>query len=196
VAIIAVVTALLATPGIGRADQGQGGGANHVVLATSTADGSLVSRSGVQVASVGSSTVTSDNIARAGSSDCTGCQAIALAFQAIFITRDASTVIPGNAAVATNANCVGCASFAFAYQYVLSTPGPGYLSEAGRQRVDQIRRQAAQDAASGLPFDQLDADLRELADQFKAVIDQELQRAGLPADGSSDARVNVAPANA
>ena len=59
-------------------------------------------RSGLQVAPVGSDTVTSSNLALATSHDCSGCRTIAVALQAVFVIRDASTVSPTNAAVATN----------------------------------------------------------------------------------------------
>src|SRR3954453_12456978 len=97
-------------------------GANNVVLATATADGSSMTHSAVQAAPAGSPTVTSSNIAEATSRDCNGCQAAAAALQAMFITGDAETVTPANVATASNSNCISCNSFAFAYQYVVTAP--------------------------------------------------------------------------
>jgi hypothetical protein len=148
----------------------------------------------VQIASAGSPTVTSDNIADATSRDCTGCRAAAAAFQAIFITRDADTITPGNVAAAVNSNCTSCDSFAFAYQYVLTTPGPVYLSGAARQQIAQIRQQVAAAVGSGLPDDQLDAHLQSLAEQFKSVIDSNLEQAGIPAQGAVNEHTDTAPA--
>jgi hypothetical protein len=188
--VILVVAALVAFP----AAADTSGGANHVVIASATADGSSMSNSGVQTSSVGSPTVTSDNIARAQSQNCTGCRADAAALQAVFITRNANTVTPGNAAVAVNSNCTHCDSFAFAFQYVVTTTGPVYLSGGAQQQIAQIRAQVGDTIGSGLPDDQLDVRLRDLATQFKGVIDQGLQEAGAPANGTVNERVDVAPA--
>jgi hypothetical protein len=188
---LAVVFAGLATL---PATADTSGGANHVVLASVTVDGASALRSGVQVASAGSPTVASANIARAQSQSCTGCRAAAAAFQAVFVTHNADTVAPQNAAVAVNSNCTSCDSFAFAYQYVLTTPGPVYLSGTAQQQIAGIRQQVADATASGLPDDQLDIRLHDLAGQFKAVIDDGLRQAGVPADGAANERAEIAPA--
>lgn len=170
------------------------GGANQVVLAQATAGALTATRSGVQVAPAGSPTVTSSNIAEATGTDCTGCRAAAAALQAIFIIRDADTITPSNAAVAVNSNCTRCDTFAFAYQYVLTTQGPVYLSAAAHQQIAQIREQVAEAVASNLPDDQLDAQLQSLAGEFKAVIDANLQQAGVAAQGTVNERTDAAPA--
>jgi hypothetical protein len=190
-----VVAVLYGAAASGPAGAEPSGGPNHVVLASATADASPVTNSGLQVASVGSPTVTSDNIAQATSTNCTGCRAAAAAFQAVFITRDAHTITPGNVAAAANANCTNCDSFAFAYQYVLTTPGPVYLSADARQQISLIRQQvSAAINTPGLSDDQLETQLRDLASQFKSVIDSDLQQAGNPAQGTVDERADIAPA--
>jgi hypothetical protein len=185
-----VATAVSLGVGVFPAVASTSGGADNVVIATATSNGSYMSNSQLQVSSVGSPTVTSDNIARAESDNCTGCRAAAAAIQAVFVTRDASTVTPGNS---VNSNCTGCDSFAFAYQYVLSTSGSVYLSAAAQQQIAQLRRQIADTVASGLPDDQIDARLQSLAGQFKAIIDQDLQQAGVSAQGAVDERADAAP---
>jgi putative peptide zinc metalloprotease protein len=152
----------------------QEGGANNVVVATGTADGSFLSRSGVQVAPVGSDVVTSTNLALANSFACTGCRTVAVAFQAVLIARNASTIAPTNAAVVTNDGCNSCATFAYAYQYVLTTEGPVHLTLAGQSGVFAVRMEAAALAASDLDFDELSARLDVLAARFKAIVDNEL----------------------
>jgi hypothetical protein len=170
------------------------GGANHVVTALATAADPTVTNSGVQISSVGAPSVTSANIARASSEDCTGCRAAAAAFQAVFITGQASTIRPENVAVATNVNCNHCDSFAFAYQYVLTTTGPVYLNGDARQQIAQLRQQLASETASGLPDEQINTDLWKLAYQFKAIIDRGVQQAGIGAQGTANERVDSAPA--
>lgn len=167
------------------------GGANNVVLAQATA-GHSSTKAGLQVASVGALTVTSDNVARATSANCTGCRAAAAAIQAVFVTRNASTVTPGNFAVAANSNCTGCDSFAFAYQYVLSTLGPVHLSLAAQQQIAQVRERVRASVASGLPDGELDSRLQALGDEFKAIIDQYLHQAGVSARGAVAERVHTA----
>lgn len=168
------------------------GGANNIVLAQATAGHSSSTNAGMQVASVGALTVTSDNVARATSENCTGCRAAAAALQAVFVTRNASTVTPGNFAVAANSNCTGCDSFAFAYQYVLSTPGTVHLSPAAQQQIAQLRQRVRATVASGLPDGELDSHLQTLGDEFKAIIDQYLHQADVSARGAVAERIHTA----
>jgi putative peptide zinc metalloprotease protein len=150
------------------------GGANQVVLATTTADGASTDRSGLQFALVGGPTVGSENLAEATSVNCTGCTTIAVAFQAVVATGNPSVVIPHNAAVAENGGCTSCSTYAYAYQYVLTTSGSAYLSAAGTTQVAKLRADVADLAASGLSFDQLTARLDGLAAEFRSVVDTNL----------------------
>jgi hypothetical protein len=170
-------TFLIGTPLSAAAE---GGGANHVVLATTTADGSSLERSGLQVGHAGGPTVASSNIAAALSYACTGCNSVAVAFQAVLVTGDPNTVVPANAAVATNVACTSCTAYAFAYQYVLSTDGPVPLRE-------EIRGLAESD----LPPDVLTQQLDAVAADFKATIDEELIAAGKPVDGVEKRQVEA-----
>lgn len=175
------------------------GGPNNVVLATATADGSSLTNSGVQVAPAFSPTVNSSNIAEASSRDCTGCHAAAAALQVIFVTPHATTFTPTDLAAATNSYCTSCFSFAYAYQYVVDVAGPVYLSDAAQQRIAQIRQEVAATVASAVPndltgADQLRQQLDNLAAQFKSVIDENLQQAGIGAQGTVDEHVDAAPA--
>ena len=98
-ALTATVTVCLAAPAAA-------GGPNHVVTASPTADGQKIHRAGVQVATTGADTVDSTNLARATPHDCTGCEGIAVAFQAVIATGHPSDVSPGlwNEIVAVLAN--------------------------------------------------------------------------------------------
>ena len=156
----------------------QEGGANNVVVATNMAEESFIARSGVQVAPVGSDSVTSTNLALANSLNCTGCRTVAVAFQAVLVTRNANTITPTNAAVATNDGCNSCATFAYAYQYVLTTERSAHLTLAGQSGVLAVRTEAAALATSNLDFPELAAQLDVLAARFKAIIDSELVTTG------------------
>src|SRR5919108_5685092 len=123
--LLVAVSALLVSAPLAA---GEGaGGANHVVLATATADGHANERSGIQVAHAGGPTVTSTNLAAAISYSCTGCRTVALAMQAGVMTGEPNVASPVNFAVATNLSCTSCTAAAFAYQYALDTNGPVHL---------------------------------------------------------------------
>jgi putative peptide zinc metalloprotease protein len=184
-------TFLIGTPLSAAAE---GGGANHVVLATTTADGSSLERSGLQVGHAGGPTVASSNIAAALSYACTGCNSVAVAFQAVLVTGDPNTVVPANAAVATNVACTSCTAYAFAYQYVLSTDGPVHLSLDGQQKIGTLREEIRGLAESDLPPDVLTQQLDAVAADFKATIDEELIAAGKPVDGVEKRQVEATPA--
>lgn len=191
--VLAVCAALgVATP---LAAGAEGGGANNVVLASATADGSSVARSALQVSQIGGPTVASSNIAAARSYACTGCQTVAIAFQAVLVSGDPDTVVPANAAAATNDGCNSCSSYAFAYQYVLSTGRAVYLSPTAQATMAQLRARAAELAASGLPPDTLTEELDALAATFKATIDSQLIAAGRLVNGTVTVRVESAPAS-
>jgi putative peptide zinc metalloprotease protein len=160
------------------------GGPDHVVKAAPKHDGQRVHRADVQVSSTGADTLDSTNLALANPHDCTGCEGIAVAFQAVIATGNPSTMTPRNVAAAVNSNCTGCGAFAFAYQYVVTTDGPAHLSDDARARIADIRAQADDAVDAGLPYDQLDARLKDLATQFKAAVDDGLQSTGEhPHDG-------------
>jgi hypothetical protein len=168
---------LAGMPGLVMADDDDdGGGPNHFVKVDNHADATRETRGGVQVASTGAKRVTSTNLAVARAHDCSGCQALAAAYQAVFVKREPSELSPRNLAIAVNENCTGCGSFAFAYQYVLDTNGPAHLTKEGRDQIDAIRAEARQDLEAGLPYDVLDAELRDLAARFRTVIDTEMRR--------------------
>ena len=171
------------------------GGPNNVVLASPTVDGAQVHRSGVKVGSTGADSVTSSNLASATPHDCTGCEGIAVAFQAIIVTGNPSNFAPTNAAVAVNSNCTSCGAFAFAYQYTVQADRGTRLSRDGRTKIAAIRREAAADINAGLPFGELDAKLQALSLKFRDAVDNDLERSGAdPHDGVLDADTDEAPA--
>lgn len=194
-AILAASAALLAAAAPAASADAQGGGANNVVVATNSTDGTSVARSSLQTALLGGDTLMSSNIADAESHDCTGCRSVAVAVQAVFNSGGASTFEPANVATAVNANCLSCETFAYAFQYVVTPPGPVRLSRAGRRELTALRSEIADTAASGLPLDQLNAQLDVLTAEFKADIDHELRAAGYPAGGDVKKQLDIAPAN-
>jgi hypothetical protein len=194
-AVLAATTALI---GLG-AFPAVAGGPNNFVYANSTVDdagaATIVTRSSMIAGSTGTDDVTSANVARAVAHDCSGCQAIAVAFQAVLVTSDADTVAPRNLAVATNESCTGCASFAFAFQYVVSTGGRAHISPAGYQGIADLRREVADDLNTDLTPEELNARLTDVGQRFKALVDQEIVRTGgHPHDGRLRKQEDETPA--
>jgi hypothetical protein len=168
----------------------QGGGANNVVLAQQSTDGSVLARASTQITQVGGPTVTSSNIAVATATGCTtGCDATAVAVQVVFVTGSPQYFAPANVPTAVNSDCTGCGSFAYAWQYVVQTSGPVVLTPAAQQQVAVLRQEISAAAASIVPASidddlALQAKLDGLTGQLKTLIDTQTQLAGVQASGA------------
>jgi hypothetical protein len=184
--LIASAVLVLGMPGSASA-----GGADHVVQVSAGAGNSTVIRADAQWAPFGGPSATSANIASATSSDCTGCRAVAVAFQAVVLTGDPNVVTPSNAAVAVNSACTGCDTFAFAYQDIVMTPAPASLSPAGVAALQSVEQRADAVAHSGEPDAQMESDLKALATEFRADFESNLVLHG-PATTSDQVDVQTA----
>jgi putative peptide zinc metalloprotease protein len=145
------------------------GGPQHLVDASPTVDGTAIHRADIQVVRVGGDTIDAANVAQANPHDCTGCEGIAVAFQAVIYKGSPSTITPENLALAVNSNCTRCGAFAFAYQYAVNSDEK--LSPDARAELRAIEDEAQQAADAGLPYPDLDAKLHDLAQRFKATVD-------------------------
>jgi hypothetical protein len=197
--LIAVLTVAIALLGLG-ALPAVAGGPNNIVFSDATADAAgaatFDTHSSMVAMPTGTDEVTSANVARAVSHDCTGCQ-VAIAFQAVLMTGNPRTVAPRNIAYATNVRCTGCAAFAFAFQYVVSTGGPARLSPAGMQGIQALRDEVANDLATDLTPVDLDARLTDVGQRFQALVDREIVRTGgRPHDGEMREQVDRTPEGA
>ena len=186
---------------VGAAPVAVAGGPNNVVASDATADATgaatFVARQSLVVQSTGTDALTSANVARATSHDCTGCQAIAVAFQAVLATGRPHVVAPRNLAVAENISCNTCASLAFAFQYVVTTDGPERLSPQGMQTLAALRQEVADDLATDLTPAELNARLDDVGNRFKALVDAEIAKAGgTPSDGEMHEQHDETPAGA
>ena len=94
VAVLTLTTALL---GLG-ALPAVAGGPDNIVASDATVDATgaatFDTHSSMIVGSTGTDEVTLTNVARAVAHDCTGCQAIAVAFQAVPMTGNPHTATP------------------------------------------------------------------------------------------------------
>jgi hypothetical protein len=192
IAVLTLTVALLA----GAAFPALAGGPDNVVVTIATPDRPTVIRSSLAADRTGADEVTSANIARAESRDCTGCRSVAVALQAVLMTGEPSSVTPTNAAIALNTHCTRCETFAFAYQYAVSARGVERLSAAGNRAIADLRREAAALARSDLPFPELDARLQDVGARLKATVDAEIARAGsAPRGGQVRERTDMTPAS-
>jgi hypothetical protein len=191
--LLTLLSALIIAGGVATSARSdttpQGGGANQVVLAQTTADDPSLVRSGLQVSQVGGPTVTSANIATALATDCVGCHSTAVAVQVVFVTGSPQYFTPANAASAVNGGCTACGSFAYAWQYVVQTSGPVLLTPFARQQLATLRQEIANTASAIVPDSlahalDLQAKLDELAGQVKSLIDTQTELAGVGATGA------------
>ena len=192
--VLTLVTALL---GLG-ALQAVAGGPNNVVNSDATVDlagaPTDVTNSSIVVQSTGTNEVTSTNVARAHAHDCTGCQAVAVAFQAVFLTGHPHVVTPTNLAEAVNDNCTGCAAVAWAFQYAVTTDGPTHLSPAGYQAIAAVRQEVADTLAADLTIDQFEARMNAAQAEFERIVTEDIVRSGgHPHDGEMHVDEDATP---
>ena len=154
---------------LGLAAPAVAGGPQHRVEASPTVDGTAIHRADVQAVRIGGDTIDPGNAAVAAPHDCTGCEGIAVAFQAVVYKGSPSTIAPENVALAVNSNCTRCGAFAFAYQYAVRSDQK--LSDDARSEIAGIEDEARQAVDAGLSYPDLDARLHDLADRFKAAVD-------------------------
>jgi putative peptide zinc metalloprotease protein len=132
------------------------------------------------------------NLAYAYSHDCaSGCESIAVAYQVVLVNNNSSSQAPQNAAVAINDNCSGCATFGYADQYAVDVPPGTHLSPRARSQLGQIAQQANQDIRAGMPFSELDSDLKSLAGQLQQDVDNDLAQQNVPAHHPHDSQTTT-----
>lgn len=176
---LAVAACLVVAPGFAAAPAGAAdeGGAKQAVFAFNEADGTKLARSGTQVTSTGSHTAAPENLAVAKAS-CTDCRTVAVAVQAVLITRPSNVITPKNVAAALNSDCQGCHTMAAAYQCVVTTTGPVTIGADGQQKIADLRSEIAAVAASDSDFPEIEAQLDGLVAELWDVIDGALAAAG------------------
>ncbi len=113
--------------------------------------------------------VTNANEAYALAS-CTGCQAVAVAFQVVVIVGDAHVVVPKNVAAAINYNCVQCVTQALATQLVVTLSGP--LSAQSSADLDALWAEISKFAATikDVPLSQLQGRINDYERQILAIL--------------------------
>jgi hypothetical protein len=180
IATLTTALALFLAAGAQAADDG---GPNNVVWSKTTGVNAVDQGSSVALGTFDGDHLTSTNVARAESTDCTDCRTTAVALQAVFVTSKPSNAEPVNAAIAINQGCTRCTTYAFAYQYVVSTDGSAKLTGRARKQLRRLRAEVDGIAHSDMEPAAMDARLNDLAAQFKAGIDADLKRQHEPHHG-------------
>jgi hypothetical protein len=200
--LIVLGAVLAALGGAGSAapvDIPQGGGANNIVMVSTTGQNMTLTRASTQISQVAGETVGSTNIASASAANCTGCHSTAVAVQTVFVVGSPQFYTPGNAAVAANAGCSFCVSFAYAWQYLPQVSGPVHLTPLGQMRIQDLRDRI--DAAASTPVNSfaeasaLCLQLDGLTSELKSVIEGELVASGVLATGTPNEHVDVSDAD-
>jgi hypothetical protein len=163
------------------------GGADNVVLATNTVDGSTVARDRAQIAYDPGDTVANENVASARGTDCTGCRTVAVAMQIVVVESSPSDFEPHNAAAATNGGCDQCTTYAFAFQHVIQPGHVVYLSADGQQRLAELRREVDAIAASPASYDEMKLQLEDVFGRMVQTVVDDLHAAGAPQTADEDA---------
>jgi len=195
VAIVMMATASVPLAALGSDEEPAPPGDDNIVVAVNLDDGTTTLEFGLSLRRVADGVVDETNLAAALAS-CTDCTTVALAFQAVLVTRDADVVVPQNIALAYNDQCTGCFTYASATQLVFGFSGPVRITAAGRHRLNDLRQELEdlQDSAAGLTPAQLVAVVDALETEFFAILSEETVEVGRRAVPASSAPSGDGPA--
>lgn len=171
---IALLVAMLALPAASSAM-----GADNVVTAVNTRDGSEVYRARLQIQRVHGDVVDNGNAAVAVSS-CDGCETTSIAMQTLLVSGEPRVFTPENLALAMNVNCTGCETLASAYQNVVQTDGQVHFTAEGNQEIAGIRQDLQGLRHENLSIYETQQRVDELNTQLQSVTQDELVSAGPP----------------
>src|SRR5919202_1986497 len=130
-------------------------GADNIVIATNTRDGSSVFRVSLKIIRVNGDTVDT-------------------ALEAVLVNGEPRVFTPTNLAIAINVGCDNCETLASAYQDVLQTGGPVHFTATGNRLLADIRGELQRMRHSDLSVWELQARAQELANTLAYVLDTQL----------------------
>jgi putative peptide zinc metalloprotease protein len=151
--------------------------ADDAAVAVNLRDGAEIIRFSFHIRQTLSEVVDDSNAAVAYAS-CEDCRTIALSIQVILVLSDPDTVTPENLALAINEGCISCETLASAYQFVLGTGGHVRFTDEGRRRLAALRRELLELISSGLPIAELQAQIDELMDELRDILENDLVPVG------------------
>jgi putative peptide zinc metalloprotease protein len=188
----AVLATFFVAAGFASATPPTAAAQDSTAVAVNLKDGAEVLKFAFKVVRVNRDVVDQTNAAVAYAS-CEACRTIAVAFQIVLVMSDPEIVTPENIALALNFECESCETLASAYQFVFSVP-PGFRfsSDASRE-IAEIRQALRELIRSGLPIEEIQAEIDALADQLRDVIRSEIDRfeaEGAPPGDDEDEEVD------
>jgi putative peptide zinc metalloprotease protein len=173
------------------------GEGDNQALAVNTTDDTVVYDLAFALVWADEDQVLNTNEAFAAAS-CTGCAAVAVAFQVVMIIGDADVVVPQNLAVAANYNCVECLTYALASQLVVTLSEP-----LGEDSMAALRDLWAEIAAyaqniTEIPLSELQSALEGYQQEILAIIEQDpaavpTATLGTGDDSTTDPGVTASP---
>ncbi|GAA2733980.1 hypothetical protein GCM10009867_13080 [Pedococcus aerophilus] len=148
------------------------GEGDNQAMAVNTTDGSSLYDVAFALVWADGDTVANANEAYALAS-CTGCQAVAVAFQVVVIVGDAQVIVPENVAAAVNYNCVQCVTQALATQLVVTLSGP--LNAQSTAALDALWAEISAFGATiqDVPLSELQGRLSAYEQQILAILRQD-----------------------
>jgi hypothetical protein len=194
-ALLVLGSMVAATCWVAAPASAQSTGNDNTAVVTNTKDDSSVFKFAFKVTRAAGDTVDAGNAAAAVSS-CNSCETVAVAIQVVLVSGTPDTYTPTNVAIAYNQDCSECTTLADAFQFVFGTgPRPAHLTPEGNRRLAEIRQEYEQLRHSGLPVDQLQARIEELAQEVYDVFRTDLVSAGPPqaSPGSETTMTGVTP---
>ncbi len=161
---------------------------DNIAIAVNTEDGTIVFEVAFSVRRVNNGVVDNTNIAAALAS-CTDCTTVAIAFQAVLVTRDPDILIPQNLALAFNDHCTGCVTYASATQLVFGYSGQVRITGDGRQRLHALRDRLLdlQERAADLTLSELIAEVDAAEREMLAIFTDEIVELGPTPEVADDA---------
>ena len=178
---LTILAALAATVCVAAAEPASApAGADNIVIATNTRDGSSVFRVSLKIIRVTGDTVDTGNAAVAVGADCSGCQTVAIALEGVLVFGEPQVFTPTNLAIAINIGCDNCETLASAYQDVLQTGGPVHFTATGNRLLADIRGELQRLRHRDLSVWELQARAEELAHALAYVLDTQIVPSGKP----------------
>ena len=158
--------------------------ADNAAIAVNTKDGSSVFKFAFKIKHVVGDVVDETNSAVSYAS-CNSCTTMSIAIEIVLVEGSPSVFTPTNQAIAINYQCNLCNTFASAYQYTIQSQGPVHFTSAGRQELQDIRKEIRDLERQGLPAFELAERLKPLIARLENVLATELV-AGPPEGDEND----------
>ncbi|MGN6611324.1 MAG: hypothetical protein ACTHLJ_06075 [Angustibacter sp.] len=163
------------------------GPGDTVAMAVNTSDGTVVYDVAMALVWVddGAAALNRDEAFAAAS--CSGCAAVAVAFQVVLVVGQSHTDVPKALSTAVNYDCTGCLTYALAVQLFVTLDRP--LDDASTARLKQLWQQIADFGrhVDEVPLSELQHRLTQYEQQILAIVQPYVAQPGSTPSGTSTA---------